>query len=74
MKNVVAMIGSAATSSANYILIDYIRSEANDIFQVIVYDKLKTLSHFDPDVFGTSSSEITDLRNSRSSIDDAIDS
>ena len=49
MKNVVALIGSAATSSANHILIYYIRSEAKDIFQVIVYDKLKTLLHFDPD-------------------------
>ena len=49
MKNVVALIGSAATSSANHILVENIRSEARDIFQVIVYDQLKTLPHFDPD-------------------------
>src|SRR6185312_106895 len=36
MKNVVALIGSAATSSANHILIEFIRSEARDIFQVTV--------------------------------------
>ena len=64
MKNVVALIGSAATSSANHILIHYIRSEAKDIFQVIVYDKLKTLPHFDPDQsLEHTPSEITSLRN-----------
>ena len=64
MKNVVALIGSAATSSANHILIHYIRSEAKDIFQVIVYDKLKTLPHFDPDQsLEHTPSEIADLRN-----------
>jgi len=64
MKNVVALIGSAATSSANHILIEYIRSEAKDIFNVIVYDKLKTLPHFDPDrSLEHTPSEITDLHN-----------
>ena len=63
MKNVVALIGSAATSSANHILIHYIRSEAKDIFQVIVYDKLKTLPHFDPDQsLEHTPSEITEIR------------
>jgi NAD(P)H-dependent FMN reductase len=32
MKNVVGLIGSAATSSANHLLIEYIRSQATDIF------------------------------------------
>ena len=64
MKNVVALIGSAATSSANHILIDYIRSEARDIFQVTVYDRLKTLPHFNPEKsLEHPPSEITDLRN-----------
>ena len=64
MKNVVALIGSAATSSANHILVEYIRSEARDIFQVIVYDQLKTLPHFDPDQsLEHTPSEITGLRN-----------
>ena len=49
MKNVVALMGSAATSSANHILMEYIRSEARDIFQVTVYDRLKTLPHFNPE-------------------------
>lgn len=64
MKNVVAFIGSAATSSANHKLMDYIKLESSDIFKVTVYDRLKTLPHFDP---GQSlediPSEITDLRN-----------
>ena len=32
MKNVIALIGSATTSSANHKLIDYIRSEAQEYF------------------------------------------
>ena len=32
MKNVIALIGSATTSSANHKLIDYIRSEAEEYF------------------------------------------
>ena len=50
MKNVVALIGSATTSSANHKLIEYIRSEARDTFQVTFYDRLKTLPHFDPEL------------------------
>src|SRR6476620_12190976 len=64
MKNVVALIGSASTSSANHILIEYIRSESSNIFQVTVYDRLKTLPHFNPEQsLEHPPSEITDLRN-----------
>ena len=64
MKNVVALIGSASPSSANHILVENIRSEARDIFQVIVYDQLKTLPHFDPgQSLEHTPSEITSLRN-----------
>jgi chromate reductase, NAD(P)H dehydrogenase (quinone) len=64
MKNVVALIGSAATSSANHILIEFIRSEARDIFQVTVYDRLRTLPHFNPEQsLEHAPSEITELRN-----------
>jgi chromate reductase len=64
MKNVVALIGSAAASSANHILIEYIRSEAREIFQVTVYDRLKTLPHFDPkQSLEDVPPEITELRN-----------
>ena len=64
MKNVVALIGSAARISANHMLMDYIQSESKDIFQVTVYDRLKTLPHFDPEQsLERAPSEITELRN-----------
>src|SRR3954470_7769294 len=64
MKNVVALIGSAATSSANHILIEYIRSESRDIFRLTVYDRLKTLPHFNPEQsLEHVPSEIMELRN-----------
>jgi NAD(P)H-dependent FMN reductase len=64
MKTVVALIGSAATSSANHMLIEYIRSEAREFFQVTVYDRLKTLPHFDPEQsLEHAPPEITELRN-----------
>src|SRR3954451_18534452 len=64
MKNVVALIGSAATSSANHILIEYIRSESKDIFWLTVYDRLKTLPHFNSEQsLKHAPPEITELRN-----------
>ena len=64
MKNVIALIGSATTSSANHKLIDYIRSEARNTFQVTFYDRLKTLPHFDPGLsLEHTPPEITELRN-----------
>ena len=63
MKKVVALIGSAAMSSANHILIEYIRSEARDIFHVTVYDRLKTLPHFNPEQsLKHAPSEVMELR------------
>ncbi|VFJ13297.1 NADPH-dependent FMN reductase [Candidatus Nitrosocosmicus franklandus] len=64
MKNVVAIIGSATASSANHKLMEYLRSEARDIFQVMLYERLKTLPHFDPDLsLEQTPSEIVELRN-----------
>jgi chromate reductase, NAD(P)H dehydrogenase (quinone) len=64
MKNVLALIGSAATSSANHILMEYIRSESIDIFQVTIYDRLKTLPHFNPEQsLEYPPPDITQLRN-----------
>ena len=64
MKNVVALIGSSSRTSANHVLMDYIQSEAKDIFQVTVYDRLKTLPHFDPEhSLEHAPSEITEIRN-----------
>jgi NAD(P)H-dependent FMN reductase len=49
MKNVVALIGSAATGSTNHKLIEFIQAESLNIFQITVFDRLKCLPHFDPD-------------------------
>lgn len=49
MKNVVALIGSAGTASANHKLIDYIQIESKNIFNLTIYNRLKTLPHFDPE-------------------------
>jgi chromate reductase, NAD(P)H dehydrogenase (quinone) len=58
------LTGSASTSSTNHILMEYIRSESRDIFQVTVYDRLKTLPHFNPaQSLEHAPSEITELRN-----------
>ena len=64
MKNVIALIGSATTSSANHKLMEYIQSEARNTFQVTFYDRLKTLPHFDPELsLEHTPSEIMELRN-----------
>ena len=64
MKNVIALIGSATTSSANHKLIEYIRTEASDTFQVTIYDRLKTLPHFDPELsLEHTPSAIREMRN-----------
>lgn len=64
MKNVIVLIGSASTSSANHKLMDYIQSEARNFFHITIYDRLKTLPHFDPEQsIENVPSEITELRN-----------
>lgn len=64
MKNVLILIGSATTSSANHILMEDIRSESRDFFQLTIYDRLKTLPHFNPEQsLEHPPSEITELRN-----------
>src|SRR5215467_3021368 len=49
MKNILALIGSASSSSANHKLIEYIQAEYRDIFHITLYDNLKSLPHFDPE-------------------------
>ena len=46
MKNVVALIGSATTSSANHKLLEYIRSEARDTFQGNVLRPAENIAAF----------------------------
>ncbi|MFA6150018.1 MAG: NADPH-dependent FMN reductase [Chitinophagaceae bacterium] len=49
-KNILAIIGSAASASANLKLVEEIaRMTAND-FDITIYTHLKTLPHFDPEI------------------------
>ena len=48
MKNILAIIGSASENSSNHKLVNHFEKLTSDIFEVNVYDQLKTLPHFDP--------------------------
>ncbi len=50
MKNILAIIGSASSNSANLKIIEKIASLTIDDFKVKIYNDLKTLPHFDPEL------------------------
>lgn len=47
MKTVLALIGSAATFSTSHKIIEFIKADSIDIFKITMYDRLKSLPHFD---------------------------
>ena len=47
-KNILAIIGSASSNSANQKLVDNIAELTKDDFNITIYDDLKSLPHFDP--------------------------
>lgn len=49
MKTVLALIGSAATFSTSHKIIEFIKADSIDIFKITMYDRLKSLPHFDPE-------------------------
>jgi chromate reductase len=49
-KNIFIIIGSAGKNSANEKLIDIFSSLTKDVFNVIVFQNLKSLPHFDPEL------------------------
>lgn len=49
-KNVVVIIGSASRNSANQKLMDNFAVLANDDFNLTIYNDLKLLPHFDPEL------------------------
>lgn len=49
-KNILAIIGSASSNSANHKLVEKIRSLASEEFNLAIYNDLKTLPHFDPEL------------------------
>lgn len=49
-KNIIAIIGSAAAHSANLKIVETIRSLTASEFDLTIFDQLKTLPHFDPEL------------------------
>lgn len=50
MNQVLAIIGSANTQSANLYVVQQLAALAQDKFRVNIYNELKQLPHFDPDL------------------------
>lgn len=48
-KNILIIIGSASSNSANEKLVMYFSALTNDAFNVNIFSSLKTLPHFDPE-------------------------
>lgn len=49
-KNILVIIGSASKNSTNEKLMDYFRALTKDVLNVSVFNDLKTLPHFDPEL------------------------
>ena len=49
-KNIVAIIGSASSNSANHKLVEHILSLTSEEFNLTIVNNLKTLPHFDPEL------------------------
>jgi chromate reductase, NAD(P)H dehydrogenase (quinone) len=50
MKNIFVINGSASNNSSNQKLVDYIAILTKDFFNLTVFNDLKTLPHFDPEL------------------------
>ena len=49
-KNIFAIIGSASSNSANLKLVEYISKITSEDFNLTIFNDLKTLPHFDPEL------------------------
>ena len=49
-KNILAIIGSASSNSANHKLVQNISSLTSEVFNLTIFNDLKTLPHFDPEL------------------------
>jgi NAD(P)H-dependent FMN reductase len=49
-KNIFAIIGSASQNSSNLRLVEYIENLTRDEFNITIFESLKTLPHFDPEL------------------------
>lgn len=64
MKKILVINGSADNNSSNQKLINHLTDLTKDYFNLTVFNKLKTLPHFDPGLSVTDTPQlITDLRN-----------
>jgi chromate reductase, NAD(P)H dehydrogenase (quinone) len=64
MKNIVAIIGSASSNSANLKLVEHLASLVPNDFSLTVYSDLKLLPHFDPELSADNPpQQIVELRN-----------
>lgn len=50
MKNIFAIIGSASENSSNQKLIENFETLTNEFFDITIFDNLKQLPHFDPNL------------------------
>lgn len=63
MKNIFVINGSASSNSSNQRLIDYLVDSTKEFFNLVVFNDLKKLPHFDPELsVGNTPDEILDFR------------
>ena len=63
-KNIFVIVGSASENSANQKLVDYFAIQTQDVFNLTIYNRLKTLPHFDPELsLNNPPKQILDFRN-----------
>lgn len=58
MKKIFAIIGSASENSSNEKLVSEIIRQTGDVFNVSVFNELKSLPHFDPMLSGTNPPQV----------------
>jgi chromate reductase len=72
-KNIFAIIGSASSNSSNLRLVEEIAALAKDDFILTIYNGLKSLPHFDPELStGNPPNEIIEFRKSIEQADGII--
>lgn len=48
MKNIIAIVGSAAAASSSHKIVEFLKTLLDDEIRLLVFDRLKELPHFDP--------------------------
>ncbi|MDD2799745.1 MAG: NAD(P)H-dependent oxidoreductase [Bacteroidales bacterium] len=49
-KRILAIVGSASENSANLKLVEHITDRTKAVFDVVIFNRLKTFPHFDPEL------------------------